>query len=103
MKDYIVTVSGILNIDDAFNFFINQVHMDYGRDVCEVVTARGFRRVLMVMPDVASHIKRKLNNMHLHSPTEFLWMGYDDEDMSTSSYIIYGLLPEIKNDRSSEV
>lgn len=93
MIKYILTVTGAVSVEDAFSFFINQVHVDYGDDICKFVTSKGFKRSLLVNPAVKDHIESRFRSMHLNSPNEFVWMGHDDQDRS--SYIVYGILPEV--------
>jgi hypothetical protein len=81
---YVVTIEGVLSVTDAFSFYINQIYEDCGRDVTDIALARGFRRVLMCEPALQDHISERLSRMHLHSPTEFVWLGPDTIDRRRS-------------------
>lgn len=93
MKQFVITVTGAVSCEDAFSFYCNQAHADFGVDVYRIIAGRGFKRTLLCKPAIADHIKRRLGKMHMNSPNEFIWMGEDEN--GKSSYIIYGLVPDI--------
>lgn len=90
---YVLTITGAATVEEALTFYCDQVSMEYGQKACMYILTKGFKRMLLMKPEVNKHIDFRLNQMHPLSPTEFVWMGHDKDGKST--YILYGLLPSI--------
>ena len=83
-SSYVLSVSGAPCIEEAVSFFQNQAVIDLQRPI-----PSEFRRVLMCSPDLNDHIRERLKHMTVSSPFEVIWMGYDDESMTKSTYVLY--------------
>jgi hypothetical protein len=92
MHEFKMVLKGATCVEDAQSCLVHILFEDYGSKARDEAVSKGFKRILPTNPNIDEFINKRFQCMHLYSPTEYMWMGFNDS--GESKYIFWGTTKE---------